>query len=186
MCRERRYDDLLCEASDGLNVHDRSICFADASRPGQLSICACDDRTLESEMECVHTYTVSRIAHVPFVVANPTYSIIVNRTARKHGEFVALSTLEARGLLLFTNQAPFHQSSELNQTLPHLKSYSLSVFQNPTARTNDQNEAHPSPRRHDGALLQPRARRRQAFKIRQEPKQKRSGRVSVRSLLGEE
>ena len=44
-----------------------------------------------------------------------------------------------------------------------------------------ENEAHPSPRRHVGALLQPRTRRRQAIEIRQEPKQERSGRVSIRN-----
>ena len=59
----------------------------------------------ESEMQGINAHTVSSIAHVLFVIPNYIYSIPVDRTARKHGGYVALSDLKANSLLLFIDQA---------------------------------------------------------------------------------
>ena len=69
----------------------------------------------------------------------------------------------------------------LNQNR-HCRISTRTRYQSPQTHvqhTIDQNEAHPPPRRHDGSLLQPRARRRQAIEIRQETQQKWRGRVST-------
>lgn len=83
---------------------------------------------------------VSSIAHVLFVVINSIYSVFVNRTARKHGGFVALFDLKASSLLLFTDQAYVQQSSELNQTLPHHDNYSSPVSKELTSNITQRNK----------------------------------------------
>lgn len=61
-------------------------------------------------MQCSRVRTVSSVARVLFVTIDAIYSVVVNRTARKHGGFVALSNLKASGLLLFTDQAYVQQT----------------------------------------------------------------------------
>ena len=61
-------------------------------------------------MQCSRVRTVSSVARVLFVIINSVYSILVDRTARKHGGFVALSDLKASSLLLFTDQAYVQQT----------------------------------------------------------------------------
>lgn len=79
-----------------------------------------------------------------------------------------------------TNQAYVQRPSKSTHTATSLTHSQLSKCFRPITRTKikTQDEAHPPPRLHDGALLQPRSRRRQVIQIRQRP-QKVKGSRSV-------
>lgn len=112
-------------------------------------------------------------------------SILYICTARNYGGFVALSDLKANTLLLFTNQAYVQRTHPINKHC-HISHFQSEVFSSshPQNQQTNQNEAHPPPHRHDGALLQPRARRPKQgpIEIRQE-RCKVKGQRSVSNVL---
>jgi hypothetical protein len=74
MGSEGRHEDLLRKASDGLDVHGWSTCFATASRPGQFRCAACENY---STRWSVNWNPITRMlfptfAHVIFVTIKST------------------------------------------------------------------------------------------------------------------
>lgn len=157
MGSECRYEDLLREASDGLHVHGISICSAAASRPGQLRCAACEDCTFKCEPCFNCTLAVSSVAHVLFVIIDLQHLVSWHRSqVCWMYRFVQPQSHP----LTIVHQASICPAItvQINRHC-HISNILVINLQKVTSRQINQNEAHPPPRRHDGALLRPRARR---------------------------